>query len=403
MKKEAEEAEKRAVYSRWVRDFRSRFIIKADIGEFKYQESGGATREPGQVVAYELTGPDVAYGDSLYSSSGKNVWASVFEVASRDIPIHDFLRRIVRGHCSIVRSEHGTCVRSIEDEGAGTKRYWRAWLSSKTVAFYIYSVHEDPHIVAQGYLQRFPSIVPAELTIDKKAWGREEMEFWLSLMRRNLDAGDPDRLAKTHFQGCIYNLRQYVLLPPEVVAVRKEDTLEVKQKAYDFLCRWWEQNKEKSYWHKGYRKLAVKGYTPEDLAEAEQKRQEAEIKAKLDAELTDEDVKRITPAVVRKLEAWMQYLVDLGNKTLGPDSGCKFEKVGDGEWRRYFRECNGCALYRQTITGPTLRRWRDRKCPLLAEFRCVNRNLDTGKDSEEKIDYHYRKLEDLWSEGPPPK
>jgi hypothetical protein len=340
----------------------------------------------------------VLYGDD----NGREAWVYFDEVGGREILPRDVFRKVIEGDCSIQASGDELVIRSV-DRNREPEFTWYAWRSGQHLAVYVQGIGFDPTALRQGFLAKFPSSLPQGLKFNKREWLCKEVDFWLSLMRQNLEAGDPDRLAKTHFQGCIYNLRQYVLLPPEVLGVRKEDTLEVKQKAYEFLSRWWEGNKDKSYWHKGYQKLAVKGYTPEELAEAEQKRQEAENKAKLDAELTEDDLKRITPAVVKKLEAWMQYLADLGNKTLGADSGCKFEKVGESEWHRYFRECKGCALYRQTITGPTLRKWRDRRFPLVAEFRCVDHNLDTGNDSEEKVVYHYRKLEDLWSEGPPPK
>jgi hypothetical protein len=186
-----------------------------------------------------------------------------------------------------------------------------------------------------------------------------------------------------------------------------ESPFEDKKRVYDQLVEWWGKNKETAYWHRKHQCLVAKGESPEEVevaAVAERKaKEEAEIKAKLDAELTEDDLKRITSALVRKFEARMQYLADFGNKTLGADSGCKFEKVGDAEWHHYVRQSNPGPLYRRTITGPTVRKWRDRKFPLVAEFKCVVRNLDTGKDSEDKMLYHYRKLEDLWSEGPPPK
>jgi hypothetical protein len=378
-------------------------VIADKIGDFLYTGSGGAQKHPGgEFVRFDLSGPEIEWADALYRrKEDENVWACVYRLEGTEVTPHDVLRKVIRGKCSVAKCSSGVYVKSEVPEGPEW-RTWYAWRSQGSLLVLVCSVACDPQQVAFKYLERYPSDLPKELKIEKLEWGRAEMDYCLGLMNQMFEAANPDSYPLSSAR-CFEFLARNVLIPPDVARIQYDDPVPKRREAFERLKKWWDENKEKSYWHKGYQKLAVKGYTPEELAEVEQKRREAEIKAKLDAELTEDDLKRITPAVVNKLEAWMRHLTDVTNNTIGADSGCKFERIGDAEWHRYYRQCKECVLHRVTITGPTLRKWRDRRCPLIAEFRCVDRNMDTGKDTEWKTVYTYWRLEDRWSEGPPPK
>ena len=403
LEKEAEGAATKAAHRKWMRDFFDTYVLKKDIGRFRYKSGSGASRsDTGSWVRFTLSGPRVADIDALYvQPDGDHAVAAVYEVEGDEMTLHGILRKVVKGKMSLCRARQGVYIRSVVDEGPA-KRTWYTWRSAKRAAFYVYSVECDPKELAQGYLAHFPSDLPDHVNLDKAEWARAETDYCLGLMGQMFDAPEPDSYPLSS-PRCFEFLSRNALIPPHVARIQYSDPVSARREPYQRVRKWWEENRERSYWDKRYGKLAVKGQTPEDLAKAEEKRIRKEIEAKLDAELTEDDLKRITEAVIRKLEGRMQYLADLANKALGTDSGCKFEKVAEKKWHRYFRHSRGSPLYQVTITGPKLRKWRDRKNPLVAEFRCVLRNQETGKKFEEKILYHYRKLEDRWGEGPPPK
>lgn len=198
-------------------------------------------------MAYDFAGPIVFHTDQMFETKDKKTaWMSVHESPDRGIHVHDFMRRIVRGRCSLRYSRKGKYVKSVVGSGREKRTYY-AWRHKENVVFYIYSVETDPKPLAERFLDAYPSSLPKDFKIDKDKWGRDEVAFWQDLMRQNLkisDAKHPDR--RVDFSNCVYKLAKYVFIPPHTRHIGADDPFERKLQVYNQIDEWWKEHGEKS-------------------------------------------------------------------------------------------------------------------------------------------------------------
>jgi len=134
-------------------------------------------------------------------AASEAVDVDIYEAFNGTISVHNFLRMVIREDCNLERTPNGWIIRSRHKLGKtteGGKGNRLSWLSGKTRAIYITSVGGKPDGLLPLYVLKFPSAIPDEFKIDKGAWGREEMEFWLPKMQVATRSGDSGA-ASPHF------------------------------------------------------------------------------------------------------------------------------------------------------------------------------------------------------------
>lgn len=397
LKKEKEMKKNEAEEAAWRREFFFKYAILEDIGPYFKTLSGGAIkRKYGTDVAYDFAGPVVFHSDQMFETKDKETaWMSVHESPERPINLHDFLRRIVRGKCSVRRSHDGKYVKSVErsEEGTWTNYGWR---HKENVVFYIYSLKTDPKALAERFLKAFPSSLPNEFEIDQDEWGREEVKFWLDFMKQNLKRRDsrlPDR--QYDFSQCVYGLAKYVVIPPHTRHIGADDPFERKLQVYNQIDEWWKEHGDKSYWHRKHQLLVAKGQSPEELVKAEENSRKQEIKEILEAPISKESMEDIRKRAIEKFEAQYTYLAGTSLKSFGPDCGAKFERQDDGSWL-YVHRLNPELIQKETLTGPVIEETRDRPYPLKAVFTSNFTYKPTSDEVTYEVAFFYDKLRDKW-------
>jgi len=337
---------------------------------------------------------------------GEPVGADVLETRRQTISAHQFLRSIIREDCALEETKFGWVIRS-RDKWAktseGGKGHGLSWLSGERRAVYIVSVGGEPDGLLPLYIERFPSSLTRDFKIDKTAWGREEMEFWLTWMKKAVEIDDPDA-ARRKLTTPFGQVGRYVFLPMLEGTTTHDASLSDLKQRYALVAEWWEKHKGDTYWHESLQKLVARGWSPEELSAAARRRIEAEKQARLDAPLTEEKLQAITAGLIQRMERRWAERVESNKKSFGADCGAKLEKVAEGVWKLAWKQSKPGPLIVDTITGPTLeRREGSKRFPLKATF--TKRYYDDLYKKVVSYDeaFYYDKLEETWARKPEPE
>ena len=388
------------------KDAMERLSCGRDIGKFTFVKTGGSKRPAGYMffdgvdrlgtVTDRYRGPEREY-----------VLVSMREVAEREIDPHNFLRRMIREECQARKTRFGYVVRSRDrwdkttEAGQGRRI---SWLSGKHLAVYMTALGVEPDDLLPLYGERFRSTLPAGFRVDKTQWGREEMEFWLGRMARAIENQDATK-GQHSYSFALHRMEIYIYIPVLDEASNPKASFELKKRQYEHLVQWWAANKEKTYWHKRMQKLVAKGYTPEELAKAAEKRAEAERQAILNAPFTTEELDAIKSALATKFEKRYRESTARRRELFGADCGAKVEKLEDYAWEIHTRQARDGVLIKMMVRGPELIRARRKEYPLRGVFtiRYFGEYAERKGKKEIVVEetYHYNRLRNLWLLGEP--
>lgn len=351
-------------------------------------------------IFYEEYGAIGRVSDDYRGPKDEPVSVYALETRRHTISAHQFLRAMVREECRLEKTKIGWVIRSRDKWAkttAGGAGHRLSWLSGERRAVFIVSVGGDPDGLLPLYGQKFPSTLTGDFKIDKTAWGREEMDFWLGEMKKATETLGPSE-ARQKLARHLSGLRPYVYVPIVQGAGAHDAPIELLKEQYEFLTTWWEAQRENTHWDKRMQRLVAKGWTPEDYAAAMRKRKEKEREARLNTPLTDDKVEAIVGALMRQtIKVWAET-VESNKKTFGPDCGAKLEKIEEGTWRWTTRQSTLGPPSVETITGPKIERDKaNKRYPLKATFTRRYYDDMLRKDMRREEVFRYDKLKDQWT------
>jgi len=343
--------------------------------------------------------------ERYHDSRDRVVDVLVYEAKEWVITPHQFLRLAIREDCRVKKTKTGYLIQSEDRWGkttAGGSGRSVSWMSGDHRAVYITGVGVDAEGLVPLYASKFPSTLPRDFKIDKTAWGREEMEFWLEKMKKAAELAN-EKLRQQRLKNAFTQIRSYICAPVILGAEKYDAPVELLEDQYDLLVKWWEEDKDNTYWHEKMQQLVAKGQTPEELAAAARKREEEARKAILDAPLTDEKIKQITQKLIETFERSMQRSdVEFKIRVFGPECQARFEKVADGGWKLEWTDTRRGEKEQETYTGPELKaRKRDKRCPLEGIFTRRYSDPIDKKERSALLVYYYDKLQDKWGRTKP--
>jgi hypothetical protein len=386
---------------KWAEDAVKRLSSGKDVGRLKLEKVSG---HPNSGYFFPDNDSRIGYVMETYSGPKRDFFefieAKIFEFPAGSINNHEFLRRVIREDCRVQKTAAGWVIAS-QDKWAktssGGKGQMICWLSGDRHAVFLGGYNLAPDDLVPLYGKKFPSKLSAKFTIDKTAWGREDVEIWLRRMKAALDRNDAEG-TRYPMAFCFLKMTTSVYVPvTEGVSYQKltEASLEAKRIVYEGLLKWWQENKDKTYWHTEMQTLVAKGQSPEDLKRASEKRQQEEIKARLDAPLRD--LKELTLELQEEFEMEQKKLMEQNN----PKFREGFEKVAEGKWKLRWRSAEMNPWTETTYEGPKILETRDKRYPFIGKFIITHFTPKNGQKSTDEQVYTYDKLLDKWYRGSP--
>ncbi len=240
------------------------------------------SRQGYHAIYFEKPGEVGVAHEEFEAPNGERVDASIYKAIERQIPLHEFLGAVVKGEYRVVQTHIGPVLVWDHDPRRMLQFSRVAWTSGDDLAIFVGASTVDPMDLVELYGDKFPSSLPPDLKVDKTAWGREEAQLRIAGLKANLETTGREDRTERHLS----RLEQYTYVPILIEArpwLRRPPRPEQKPKLFDMIVKWWEENREKTYWDEELQRLVAKGQTPEEVAEANQKKAEAEQQALRDA------------------------------------------------------------------------------------------------------------------------
>jgi hypothetical protein len=230
--------------------------------------------------------------------------------------------------------------------------------------------------------------LPLDAEIDRVKWAREEVDLWLSRWRK-INGIPVSEWGEDRSEGiCSAVIRCWLYVDDVYHTDASLPRQEAAKKSYETLARWWTEHREKTYWDDRLGKLVSKDYTPEHVQEARRKRAEeerrqaeAELKARLNEPLRDEQVAELRRRLIEEFTEFMKS---------GVSPGEGFEQVGEDAWD-HLKQIAPKRTVWSRYSGPQVKRSRDLLYPLEGVFSYESPAGEKGERT-----YYYDRLNDQW-------
>jgi hypothetical protein len=389
-----------AEIKKWEAYAQKNFAVGKDFGGFGYHGIW-ADLEDDDVYPYHCEErPKLVRFDERYDrvrserAPSESISLAVTQLQEQPVSQHDFLRLVVRMDCRVDKTSAGYVVVSKDKWGKtteGGQGQALSWLSGERTIVHLLGLRVSPDKFLPHYGRKFPSALPKNFKLDKTAWGRAEMEHVLAGMKQALD--------KLPENDARYSLAEYmratayVYVPMLEGAENYHASFELLKKQYEVMSKWWEENKENTYWYDRIQKLVARGQTPEELVVAAERQRQEEIKAKLEAPITKEKMQEIRAKLIAGFEADIQRLAKWWKGLSEPDTQNSFTKTEEGRWEWVKQEKLKHVPTRRTYAGPEI---KERPSSAKASKRFPLEGRFEGLD----VDFYYDKLGDCWRKGP---
>ena len=386
-----------AKVEKWLKEARQRLAIGRDYAGFRFvrQTSGGF----GRII------------HTYHRPKGEGVSVTIREGVDRPISLHQFLKQIVNEKCKIVKTDIGYVVVS-QDKYRGRDYHWTvSWRSGDKHVVSMYGPESLTLSLAPLYGEKFPSTLPRKFKIDKRAWGRAEMERIIAEMKACLDREDRPKDPYyiigppwTPFRTLMGNLRGhhvYFPLAQEMFETLNHQTpLEEKLRMFERLTKWWQENKKRTYWHKKEQCLVAKRQSQHEIAKKRQreakKRAKQELADRINAPLSEQEIK----AAKEKLAVDFARDLDIAfqRKELKDSPRINelfFRREGD-RWIRSRPAPIGAGRIIRTFEIISFKRQEKKRRALRVEVR--DRKLRTRQNvyDEWVVIYEYDKIRGVW-------
>jgi hypothetical protein len=373
-------------FARWREAAQKRLSCGRSFSGYRLHESMVTRGHPGLMdIWYEY-----AWCSDLYQDpNGRWVAVTVVERQEGNVSLHTFLGTVMPGDCRMEKTDIGGVIVS-GGQWSGQPEQRIAWPSGERVVVIIQTWGEPAKRLLQVYGERFPSSLPPNTQIDRVQWARAEVDLWLSRWRQLSEVPVSERREARSVEDCKFNIDKW-LYAEGVYGNAALPRQEAARKSYETLARWWVEHREKTYWDEKIRKLVSPDYAPEHVGEAQRKRAEeerrqaeAELMARLNEPLPDEQRAELRPRLIKEFTEFM--------KDRASGSWQRFEQVGVGAWEyseEIFPKRKVWSYY-----GPLTRRSRDLLYPLEGVFSTQSPAGEKGQ-----MTYYYDRLADKWVMG----
>ena len=231
-----------------------------------------------RVPQREIYYPDVDHlefvWERLEGPKRRGLIAQITVVPGRKLGLHEFFRQLMRHEFSVEQTEIGPVLLADDDEedswagsDASDGGIGVAWIANRNTKVLIGGKDVSLKTIIDLYGDKYPSTLPKDVSLDRVAWGKEEVARTLKYLKREIENPTPPQRHPDMFDTHIDRLRDNVwcrVLPEDITKTRDLDKAG-KQKMYDKIKTWWKKNKNNVYWDSAIDKLAVRGTVTEKM------------------------------------------------------------------------------------------------------------------------------------------
>ena len=266
---------KEAADKKW-REYAFKNLLVEDFSPFRKQ-GASSTREQWDMYPDRPAG----YGwvtTEYVRPKGEKIDVWIGESHGGPIRLHEWMRRIIGMGLACRVAKHDVHQVIWHDQP------WKgaSWPAGEGRFVSILGGREFPKEVVNAYLKKFPSTLPEDFKLDKASWGKDELDFYLGCLKQAIEVGAP--WGGRDFGHYFGYAGKFICLPFfKDVQITKETPLQKKVELYEQLLKWWNANKERTYWDEKLQQLVANGFSSEEWAESEKKRKKEAWEARLDS------------------------------------------------------------------------------------------------------------------------
>jgi hypothetical protein len=216
--------------------------------------------------------------DNYRSKSGTPIDVLLIEAPDNKIEFHQIVGQAVRGDCKVRVTPFGVIIESVQPDMSsdmqGAPRKASAtgpanvsdrpvgliWCSGDHLLVELWGRGHVCDDLLPLYGKAFPSSLPADMKIDKTAWGRDEAEIRINKLGEVVKAGGQadEKGSAEEFSANLYLLTNSVKVPDVSDAALVRTATADERKAEHLRIRaWWDANKMDTTWDEDQHQLVL--------------------------------------------------------------------------------------------------------------------------------------------------
>lgn len=244
----------------WKTGAGTRLMLGGDAGAFTHVRSNLGFVD---VMRIYVEGVEwVGRAEEVFRSpSGNEIVADITESLDGPIALHDFLNAVIDQDFELLPTPYGPVLARAATHAKGNNEYlqpaWVAWMSGDHVVVFISGGDVRPLDLVALYGEKFPSTLPADLKVDRTAWGREAVDLTLRRLRSALDDDRPNQ--PDWFLFHLGRLSMHVFVPALQLEAAYSADAAGREAILDSFAAWWQQNEVNSVWDERRNLLVLSG------------------------------------------------------------------------------------------------------------------------------------------------